>query len=281
MRQIFCLLWLSVISLQAHADRFIDPDSEYGGKPSGILSLLLVVGIVAFAIHLYRKPSHNSIKDSSSPKTGMMSLKKTTILRIVGVVVLFINLGMIGAFKMVGIPVLILTFGFAVVYEKWAVRRESTRNAAGIICISLVLVVVTPIGLRAIHAATDRGAQEVAKPAETRGGNDKPEATFSYEEATQPADWEKGRIAPPVATVNATQTSEVDRLMANAPPYDEKAATAEHYRRIYAAHPDADAIYESANFKHWLAKYPAYQRITVKGSAQEIIEMFTAYKNEQ
>lgn len=55
----------------------------------------------------------------------------------------------------------------------------------------------------------------------------------------------------------------------------------EHYKRIYAAHPDADAIHDSPSFQAWLAKYPAYQRIASEGSTQEIIEMFTAYKNQQ
>jgi hypothetical protein len=55
----------------------------------------------------------------------------------------------------------------------------------------------------------------------------------------------------------------------------------EHYRRIYAVHPDADAIYDSPSFKAWLTRYPAYQRIASKGTTQEIIEMFTAYKNQQ
>ncbi|HCA6586548.1 TPA: hypothetical protein MXV30_005440 [Pseudomonas aeruginosa] len=59
------------------------------------------------------------------------------------------------------------------------------------------------------------------------------------------------------------------------------AATNEHLRRIYAAHPDADAIFASAEFRTWMARYPAYQRIAAEGSTQEVIEMFTAYKNQR
>ena len=55
----------------------------------------------------------------------------------------------------------------------------------------------------------------------------------------------------------------------------------EHLRRIYSAHSDADAINDSRGFKAWVAKYPAYQRILKQGSTQEIIEMFTAYKNQR
>jgi hypothetical protein len=64
-------------------------------------------------------------------------------------------------------------------------------------------------------------------------------------------------------------------------PKSQIADEQEHLRRIYAAHPDADAIHDSPGFKAWVAKYPAYQRILSKGSTQEIIEMFTAYKNQR
>ena len=64
-------------------------------------------------------------------------------------------------------------------------------------------------------------------------------------------------------------------------PKTQSAVEQEHYRRIYAVHPDADAVHESPTFQAWLAKYPAYQRIMAKGTTQEIIEMFTAYKNQR
>lgn len=59
------------------------------------------------------------------------------------------------------------------------------------------------------------------------------------------------------------------------------AATNEHLHRIYAAHPDADAIFASSDFRAWMARYPAYQRIASEGTTQEVIEMFTAYKNQR
>lgn len=55
----------------------------------------------------------------------------------------------------------------------------------------------------------------------------------------------------------------------------------EHLGRIYAAHPDADAINDSPSFKSWVAQYPVYQHILAQGSTQEVIEMFTAYKNQR
>ncbi|WP_334180711.1 hypothetical protein [Pseudomonas nitroreducens] len=55
----------------------------------------------------------------------------------------------------------------------------------------------------------------------------------------------------------------------------------EHLRQIYAVHRDANAIFASAAFKAWLARYPAYRRIAAEGTTQEVIEMFTAYKKQR
>lgn len=59
-----------------------------------------------------------------------------------------------------------------------------------------------------------------------------------------------------------------------------KTQTAEeiHLQKIYAAHPDADAIFESPGFRDWLSRAPKYQRIAKEGSAQDVIAMFSAYK---
>lgn len=52
----------------------------------------------------------------------------------------------------------------------------------------------------------------------------------------------------------------------------------EHYRQIYAAHPDADAIFSSANFRQWVATNPRFQNTASTGSTQEVIAMFSAFK---
>ncbi|MBD9672990.1 hypothetical protein IB275_20585 [Pseudomonas sp. PDM21] len=82
-----------------------------------------------------------------------------------------------------------------------------------------------------------------------------------------PADWGSGGVV--ISQASTESHPAVD------------AATNEHLSRIYAAHPDADAIFASAEFRGWMARYPAYQRIVVEGTTQEIIEMFTAYKNQR
>lgn len=55
----------------------------------------------------------------------------------------------------------------------------------------------------------------------------------------------------------------------------------EHFRRIDAAHPDANAIVTSPAFQSWVAQYPSYQRIFARGTAPEVIDMITAYKNQR
>lgn len=52
-------------------------------------------------------------------------MKKTTKLRLVGGVVLLFNLWLIGQYNLSGIPVLLLTLGFAVGYEFLVVRPAS------------------------------------------------------------------------------------------------------------------------------------------------------------
>lgn len=49
-------------------------------------------------------------------------MKKSTKLRLFGGLVLFFNLWLIGQYNLQGIPVLLLTFGFAVGFEFFAVR---------------------------------------------------------------------------------------------------------------------------------------------------------------
>ncbi len=52
-------------------------------------------------------------------------MKKATKLRLVGGAVLLFNLWLIGQYNLSGIPVLLLTFGFAVGYEFFVVRPAS------------------------------------------------------------------------------------------------------------------------------------------------------------
>ena len=52
-------------------------------------------------------------------------MKKTTKLRLIGGVVLLFNAWLIGRYSLEGVPVLMLTFGFAAGYEYLVVRPAS------------------------------------------------------------------------------------------------------------------------------------------------------------
>jgi hypothetical protein len=54
-------------------------------------------------------------------------MKQPTKLRLFGGAVLFFNLWLIGQYNLEGVPVLILTFGFAVAYELFVVRPALRR----------------------------------------------------------------------------------------------------------------------------------------------------------
>ena len=92
---------------------------------------------------------------------------------------------------------------------------------------------------------------------------------------TQQSAVEQPRIPPEASAPSAAPQVSTD----SKPAVD--AAVNEHLNRIYAAYPDADAIFASADFRTWMARYPAYQRIASEGTTQEVIEMFTAYKNQR
>jgi hypothetical protein len=56
-------------------------------------------------------------------------MKTSTKLRLFGGVVLVFNLWLIGAYALQGIPVLLLTFGFAIGYEFLVVRPLSKKES--------------------------------------------------------------------------------------------------------------------------------------------------------
>ena len=55
-------------------------------------------------------------------------MKKSTKLRLFGGAVLLFNLWLIGQYNLEGVPVLLLTFGFAIAYELLVVRPISKSD---------------------------------------------------------------------------------------------------------------------------------------------------------
>lgn len=59
-----------------------------------------------------------------------MALEKKTKLRLIGGAILLFNLWLIGRYDLQGIPVLLLTFGFAFGYEYLVVRPATDDSKA-------------------------------------------------------------------------------------------------------------------------------------------------------
>jgi len=51
-----------------------------------------------------------------------------------------------------------------------------------------------------------------------------------------------------------------------------------HLQRIYAAHPDADAMFTSQDFHLWISRNAAYRDVPTSGTTEQVIEMFSAFK---
>lgn len=62
-----------------------------------------------------------------------------------------------------------------------------------------------------------------------------------------------------------------------------QSAVSAHQQAIYGAHPDADEVYESSEFKAWMGSQPSYARAAIEytlanGTAQQVVEVFSTFK---
>lgn len=110
-------------------------------------------------------------------------------------------------------------------------------------------------------------------------------------------DFSEKDIAKGIATLNAQAEARVmgkldglvsERVAAALKPQAEKTAQAEkdaHYAAILAKHPDADEFVPSTEFKAWLENLPyktgaAYDAALAKGTPEQVIEVFDAFKRD-
>lgn len=105
-------------------------------------------------------------------------------------------------------------------------------------------------------------------------------------------DWSPEAMAKGVQTVLQHGTKQLVEQMATMHAQlqelrgtSAKTAQQQHYDAIYNAHADADSIAESAELQAWINSKPAfvrpaYQEVLAKGSQQEVIDFFTAFKKE-
>lgn len=128
------------------------------------------------------------------------------------------------------------------------------------------------------HAPTSADANLAAAQAAAAAGVDT--ALFG--------DFSEEGIAKGVAAlVEQRAAALVDaKLSAALAPFQQREvqdAQAAHAQSIYGAHPDADEVHESAEFKAWMGSQPGYARTAIehalaKGSAQQVIEVFSTFK---
>lgn len=170
-------------------------------------------------------------------------------------------------------------------YEKLAEAREAERTWR-------TAAENAQTELAALKAQADARAD--AGQAPTKTDADVATATAAIELGVDPeifGDFSEAAIAKGireltlsmVAQAAAEIRSELSSVVAPIQKDKEKAATDAHYAAIYAKHPDADSIAESAELDNWIKAQPSFVRSgyleTLKsGSTLEIIELFDAFK---
>lgn len=82
--------------------------------------------------------------------------------------------------------------------------------------------------------------------------------TFTYEEA----------VATPAQAAQATPVATAADIAAK-----------EHYRQIYAAHPDANDVVQSPAFNEWIRQHSQYARVLADGTTHEVISMLSNFKH--
>lgn len=149
--------------------------------------------------------------------------------------------------------------------------------------------------LDALQAQAAERAEAGAAP--TKTDNAVATATAAIEQGVDPeifgdfseADLAKGiqklvlmKVEEATAPLRAELAKTVEPLKA------QQALTAEqaHYKTIYDAHPDADSMLESAELASWIAKQPsivrgAYEGVLKEGTAEQVVEVFTAFKDSK
>lgn len=90
-------------------------------------------------------------------------------------------------------------------------------------------------------------------------------------------------VAQMEARANARVEEKVNAALAPLREREEQSAVSAHQQAIYSAHPDADEVYESSQFKEWMGNQPSYARAAIEytlanGTAQQVVEVFSTFK---
>lgn len=146
--------------------------------------------------------------------------------------------------------------------------------------------------LAALKAQADARAEAGAAPTKTDAAV--ATATAAIEQGIDPEifgdfsehDLAKGiqtLIANGVAQATAQLRGELSSVVAPIQNDKAQAAVEAHYGAIYAKHPDADSVAESAELQSWIDSQPSFARAgylaaRANGSTAEVIELFDAFK---
>lgn len=90
-------------------------------------------------------------------------------------------------------------------------------------------------------------------------------------------------VAQMEARANARVEEKVNAALAPLREREAQSAVSAHQQAIYGAHPDADEVYESSQFKAWMGNQPSYARAAIEytlanGTAQQVVEVFSTFK---
>lgn len=195
-----------------------------------------------------------------------------------------------------GAPILSKSGAYTIPYEELAKAREGRKAAQERVAQLEQQVAELSARQQQNLAAAQADAQTRADAGQVQTVADAnlaaaTQAVADGEDVALFGDFSEEAIAKGVAELNRRAMAQVEqRLMAAlddrlAPiqAREAKSATQSHYDVIYAAHKDADEIAESAEFAAWKSSLPAFARAGVehamtKGSAQEVIEVFDAFR---
>ena len=91
------------------------------------------------------------------------------------------------------------------------------------------------------------------------------------------------KVAVAESRMREEMRKELNAALAPLREREAQSAVSAHQQAIYSAHPDADEVYESSQFKAWMGNQPSYARAAIEytlanGTAQQVVEVFSTFK---
>lgn len=85
-------------------------------------------------------------------------------------------------------------------------------------------------------------------------------------------------------TASALVDAKLNQVLAPIKQREAQTAADAHNQAIYTAHPDADEVFESTEFKDWMSKQPSFARTAIEqtlkaGTTNQVIEVFDTFKS--